>query len=99
MNHFLLIKGSAGTVPLSSWKGEGMEGEGKFAGVWREEEEGLEETECETTQEKPRTKSDWKTRSWRGEIIHMQPITQLADTIFGSQVISWRSTNCSSYLI
>jgi hypothetical protein len=34
MNHFLLIKGSAGTVPLPSWKGEGLGGrEGEFAGV------------------------------------------------------------------
>jgi hypothetical protein len=52
MNHFLLIKGSAGTVPLPSCKGEELGGrKGEFAGVWREEEEGLEETECEATQE------------------------------------------------
>lgn len=57
MNHFLLIKGSAGTVPLPSRKGEGLGGrEGEFAGVWREEEEGLEETECEATQEEQSTK-------------------------------------------
>lgn len=59
MNHFLLIKGSAGTVPLPSYN-EGLEGEGEFAGVWREEQDGLEETEYEATQEEPSTKETGK---------------------------------------
>lgn len=66
MNHFLLIKGSAGTAPPSTTEREVGRERSEFAGVWREEEDGLEETECETTQEEPKTERDWKTSTERG---------------------------------